>query len=372
MSFCAEIISLAETEFADSDAIQTLKEDFKSKAKRIGEKLLCTGTRIGVKALTLGILKDSDIDALDDIRGDVADSSSAAALAFVGKAFDNYATSKDNLAEFREKLSALGAAVRKAQKFPLLIIVDELDRCRPDFALSLIERIKHLFATHEVSFLLLANTAQLQNYVKTVYGTGVDARNYLHKFFTISTELPQNRQDTHENDHSLYARRLIEHYGINGQRRIDYVLIRLLQYYNFSLREMEQCFSMLSLYYAHLPENKLSNDGIIPLLAVLRLRFPEVFNGLSAGTLSYEKLIEITGIDKIDRTDYTQFSKDWLLGLLKFLLFTDEEFEALDEKDAVRNHNQWLFNYSTNRTQVMPFFCSELTRFKMEDAGQAN
>jgi predicted KAP-like P-loop ATPase len=168
VSFCTEIISLAETAFDGISAIQKLKEDFKTKAKRIGGKLLCTGTRIGVKAFTLGIIKDSDIDALSSIKEDLADSSSVAISNYVGKAFDDYASSKESLSDFRAKLTALGAAVKEEQELPLLIVVDELDRCRPDFALSLIERIKHLFSTKNVCFVLLVNLAQLQNYVKTI------------------------------------------------------------------------------------------------------------------------------------------------------------------------------------------------------------
>ncbi|MFO1491587.1 MAG: P-loop NTPase fold protein [Kiritimatiellia bacterium] len=71
-----------------------------------------------------------------------------------------------NFDEFRDQLAKLAGAIREVQNFPLVVIVDELDRCRPDFALGLIERIKHLFSTDNVSFVLLANATQLQNYMQ--------------------------------------------------------------------------------------------------------------------------------------------------------------------------------------------------------------
>ncbi len=364
VSFCTEIISLAETAFADSDAIQELKEDFKSKAKRVGGKLLYTGTRIGVKALTLGIIKDSDLDALDNIRGDVAESSSAAISNLVGKAFDDYANSKDSLAGFKEKLSKLGTAVRAAQEFPLLLIVDELDRCRPDFALSLIERIKHLFSTKNVCFMLLVNLMQLENYVKAVYGAEVDARNYLHKFFTIATDLPRNRQNSHENDCSRYTIRLTQHYGLES-RDVATILSALFQFYNFSLREMERCFSILALYFSQLPENRLTNSEVVAFLSVIRLRFPEIFSLLATGRLSYHKLLESTGIDNINKTEYSRFSKDWFINILKFLLLSDEEYNELVDNDRARGFQDWLVRYHIAREKVMPFLCSELTRFKV-------
>lgn len=365
--FCAEIIELAGKAFQGSDAIQTLKEDFRSKAKRLGGKFLCTGTRIGVKALTLGILKDSDIDALDSIRADLAESSSIAASAAVGKAIEEHAAAKSTLDEFRERLSALATAVRAAQGFPLVVIVDELDRCRPDFALALIERIKHLFSTKNVSFLLLANTGQLQNYVKTVYGRDVDAANYLHKFFSLSTDLPRKRGDTHDNDYTKYVQRLTKHYGIESGRDLDSVLAGLFQHYGFSLREMERCFANLSIYFAQLPENRLSIDPVVAFLAVVRLHFPAVFAKLAASSLSYEELAQATAIDRIERKDYIRFPVDWFLGMLKFLLLSDEKYRALDEADEIRRYAQWLSRYNINRTKVMAFLCSELVRFKIED-----
>jgi predicted KAP-like P-loop ATPase len=97
-------------------------------------------------------------------------SSSQVSSAIVGRIFDNYISTKNQIIEFKEKLSNIGQAVKDSQKFPLLIIIDELDRCRPDFALALLERIKHLYTTNYVSFVLLVNMKQLENYVRTIYG----------------------------------------------------------------------------------------------------------------------------------------------------------------------------------------------------------
>jgi len=368
VSFCAEIISLSETAFPDCPEIQSRKEDFRRRAKRVGARLASVGTRIGVKAVTLGVLKDSDIDALESIRQDIANSSSAALSSLVEQAINDHSEWKDGIVEFRKNLSVLGAAVRKRQALPLLIVIDELDRCRPDFALSLIERVKHFFSAPNISFVLLANMEQLQNYVKAVYGSEVDARKYLHKFFTLSTDLPQNRRDTHDNDHVKYFRKLVEHYEIDDQRDLDPYLVRLFQHYAFSLREMEQCLAILTLYFASLPPGRISHNVVVSFLAMLRLRFPEVFRLLAEGRMSYAELIEATGVDRIERADYTNFSKDSFLGILKFLLITDEEYQELDEKDGVRFSAQWLNRWTIDRLKVMPLFCAELCRFNISIA----
>jgi len=63
----------------------------------------------------------------------------------IEKKIEGYTAEKDSLKSFKKSLAKLAALIREEQGFPLTIIVDELDRCRPDFALSLLERIKHLF-----------------------------------------------------------------------------------------------------------------------------------------------------------------------------------------------------------------------------------
>ena len=66
---------------------------------------------------------------------------------------------------------------------PLVVIIDELDRCRPPFALSLLERTKHLFSVDGICFMLVAHMPQLDAIVRAAYGIDNEARLYLEKFF---------------------------------------------------------------------------------------------------------------------------------------------------------------------------------------------
>lgn len=365
IAFCGEILSLAEKSFADDAAIQALKKDFKSKAKKIGAKLLGTTARISAKAVTLGMLKDSDLDAIDSLRNDIADAASSKLSSFMDKVLEDYVSSKQTLDDFRSKLSALGKAVRDKQGFPLLIVVDELDRCRPDFALSLIEQIKHLFSAQDVSFLLLTNTAQLQNYAKALYGAEVDAANYLRKFFTLTVNLPCDRISGNQNDYWKYSRRLAEHYEIKGQYDLA-LLTALFRHYGVSLREMENCFSILAIYYAQLPKNRITCPLTIPLLAVLRLKDPDIFGRLARKQMTYEGLIQATHIDLLSASEFTGSSRDWLLDRLMFLLLSDGQIRNLQNAKDISRHSGWLAPYSISRDGVIPYFCAELTRFKIE------
>ena len=77
---------------------------------------------------------------------------------------------------------------------PLVMVVDELDRCRPTFAIELLERIKHLFDVPYLVFVIGIDEEQLKKSLKSVYGD-IDTQNYLQKFIDVETTLPQLSTD---------------------------------------------------------------------------------------------------------------------------------------------------------------------------------
>jgi hypothetical protein len=66
---------------------------------------------------------------------------------------------------------------------PVYIFIDELDRCRPTFAIELLERIKHLFEVSDCKFIIATDTIQLGHSIKAVYGSGFASDKYLKRFF---------------------------------------------------------------------------------------------------------------------------------------------------------------------------------------------
>ncbi|MDO6544290.1 KAP family P-loop NTPase fold protein [Photobacterium sanguinicancri] len=67
--------------------------------------------------------------------------------------------------------------------YPAFVFIDELDRCRPNYAVEMLETIKHIFDISGVVFVIATDTEQLQHAVKAVYGEGFEARTYLGRFF---------------------------------------------------------------------------------------------------------------------------------------------------------------------------------------------
>ena len=100
------------------------------------------------------------------------------------KVFDGYAHAAASRDELVKALGTLAENVRKWSGKPLVVIVDELDRCRPTFAIETLERIKHLFNVENIVFVLGIDRVQLESSIHAVYGE-IDAQGYLQRFIDV-------------------------------------------------------------------------------------------------------------------------------------------------------------------------------------------
>jgi hypothetical protein len=102
--------------------------------------------------------------------------------------FQNHLNEKRVREAFKEQLSKFVEETLPKKK--LYIIVDELERCKPSFAMELLEHMKHLFAVKGVVFIIGTHKAQLQHMVQKLYGPGFDGKAYLERL--IPYEFPLN------------------------------------------------------------------------------------------------------------------------------------------------------------------------------------
>ena len=103
----------------------------------------------------------------------------------------DYSSMKGAMTEFRLHLEKAAAEVAAlAGGHPLVVFIDELDRCRPTYAIELLETAKHFFNVDHVVFVLCLDRKQLAHSVKAVYGNDFAADGYLRRFFDIDYRLP--------------------------------------------------------------------------------------------------------------------------------------------------------------------------------------
>lgn len=90
--------------------------------------------------------------------------------------------------EKRDKIHSLIKDIRGEKK--LLIIIDELDRCKPSFAVEFLELIKHFFDEENTIFLIATNKRELSHTIRKYYGEKFNGYRYLSRFFDMELTLP--------------------------------------------------------------------------------------------------------------------------------------------------------------------------------------
>ena len=95
-----------------------------------------------------------------------------------------------------------------------MIFVDELDRCRPSYAIELLEVAKHLFAVDGLVVVFSVNRSQLAHSIRSVYGESFDAEDYLHRFFNLNYRLPPT-------NHKLFVESIIQQTGIFDSSHLE-------------------------------------------------------------------------------------------------------------------------------------------------------
>jgi len=173
--------ALLEVLAEDGDQTEAERNTLKDAVWKYGPAALQFSTKVA------GALFKNYVGDLGDDLTDVGVDGVGTAAAF----WKHEETRRGAMEQFGAALQALTLPDGEAgEARKLVIVADELDRCRPDYALSLLEVIKHFFAVDNVHFVLGVNLRELENMVKVRYGTQEGAALYLQKFVTLTMELP--------------------------------------------------------------------------------------------------------------------------------------------------------------------------------------
>ncbi|MGX7126011.1 KAP family P-loop NTPase fold protein [Enterococcus viikkiensis] len=120
----------------------------------------------------------------------------------------------------------------------LLIVIDELDRCKPSYAVELLEVIKHFFNSDNIVFLFASNKAELTQTIKLIYGQEFDGYRYLNRFFDFEFTLPPI--DVREYLKYKFSNEISFQY-----RYVD-TITAVCNYFDLSMRDIDRYASLCS------------------------------------------------------------------------------------------------------------------------------
>jgi len=242
---------------------------------KVGGKILKRTIPVGAKLLTSGLL---DIDkALEGEAEKLTEN-------FASDLINKYSQDKSHIEEFKIQIEKVVSKTLDKDK-NLFILIDELDRCRPTYAIELLERIKHLFDVERIVFVLAMDREQLSQSVKSVYGNKFNSYGYLRRFLDIEYELPKPEL-------YLFIGKLIKNFGLNELFKIrsnfsqnhakdsEHFQIILNIFANeqkLSLREIEQFIAKIKLITLTVTEHEKLHIYLVVFLLILKESHPEVY-----------------------------------------------------------------------------------------------
>jgi hypothetical protein len=165
---------------------------------------------------------------------------------FVDQKLTDYQARVQSAATFQSRMrEMLSQVAEKGVDLPFFVLIDELDRCRPTYAIEMLEQVKHLFDIDDVVFLIATDGEQLSHAIRAVYGEGFDGKRYLLRFFHRHYRFEQ--RDRTDFVRYLFETNKIDQAKLGTPFNVDpvEVFVDAMDAYDVTPRDAEQCFDIL-------------------------------------------------------------------------------------------------------------------------------
>lgn len=258
--FMPLIYSLKDLKINDSD--ETVIRNFQERSK------------VFLKSCAIALLKDGVKKVIgEDTSKLIEKAIDAATDKKVEDFFDSFRTYSNQKEKFTESLQNLIPNNGK-----LIIFIDELDRCRPTFAVETLEIIKHYFNIENIVFVIAIDLLQLSHSISTLYGNNMDSSGYLRRFFDFNINIPS--ADTRK-----YTINLLQYYSLTHSDEFSNMVINLYDKLNLSLRDINKITNNLSIFILYYKESidKIEYNNLIKILEIylyfmiLKYKYPSTY-----------------------------------------------------------------------------------------------
>ncbi|MDU6115922.1 MAG: P-loop NTPase fold protein [Paeniclostridium sordellii] len=225
------IFSEIESQVKEEDSkLKKHLDNVKNKAKPYAKIAATTSLKVvtagmlNLDNVNLGNYNESQLIELAGKLGDIA--------------IKEISASKKLRAELKKEM----AKYQESSNKKIVFFIDELDRCRPNFAIELLEVIKHLFDINNFVFVISIDKEQLSHSVSTIYGQNMDTVGYLRRFFDLDYKLPKIDIEKFIDDKNSIT---FENYYNVGF--LEAFIKEVLILNRFSLRDIEKTYYYIEL-----------------------------------------------------------------------------------------------------------------------------
>ena len=234
-----------------------------------------------------------------------------------------YSKTKPTNAQIKNKLKALFDEIINEHGERLILFVDELDRCNPDFAVKVLERLKHYFTIdNRVKIVFSVNINQLEHTIKHFYGDDFDSHRYLDRFFDIVLPIP-------EAETTLYIARYMKRNVMSDDFSSGVGVCSIIKYFEKQIRDIKIFMSELDSGYDTVKKESLLNSQLNKYQNFMNYIYPIILAAKFKDKEKYKLLIQGKGEDIIKNFyKYDQKTPDAINMIIDiYIRFFDAEWD---------------------------------------------
>jgi len=205
----------------------------------------------------------------------------------------------------------------------LVVFIDELDRCRPTFAVELLERIKHIFDLANIVFVLSIDESQLKECVKEIYGSGIEPTGYLRKFFDHRTDI----RSTHKGSEGL-VKSLLDRIAPEAIYNIDNetCFIRFFALYagmmELGPREQEKSLEQIKTRFDQLSGGGAQKYILAAFLLAIHGKDPQIFGAFARSEKNFSDMAQLLS----EYPGYRELPAEEKIRIDALLIFSQNDY----------------------------------------------
>ncbi len=297
LSLASQIIALCDDLKKEKDG---KSKEIISNTFEVAKIVARGGIRVGIKAMTAGVLD------VGEIQKEIAKEASDIADKYIEKKLSSFENDKSIIEKFKKSLEELPKLCSE-KEINMVFIIDELDRCRPNFALEIIEKIKHFFSVPGIHFVLGVNLVHLEGYVKVIYGSS-DPELYLQKFINISATIPNKKEKYGDNDILKFIKHEISRHEFSRDDA-EYAenCVRFLQiiakYGQINFREIEKIINHLAIILSATNRKYIRDEAVVMIICILASINRKLYQKAKDKKLSFQDISNQFRLSDVEEDD---------------------------------------------------------------------
>lgn len=272
-----------------------------SKNKKVFKSVIEKGAVL-IKSIVPAILKSVADKYIDSkVISEAIENSAKASAEILEEEIKEYSSKKKTIIEFKKELENF---IKQGDNpKPLIFIVDELDRCRPNYSVEVLEQIKHFFSVSGIVFVLSIDKKHLGSAVRGYYGSEqIDSNEYLRRFIDLEYSIPFPQTN-------LFVDYLYEYYNFNDffysverskifEFKEDSKLLKLISDVlftktNSTLRQQEKVFALSRLVLSSFKSNEYTFPHLLFILVYFKTMRNEDYLKIENNSFSIQELSDL-------------------------------------------------------------------------------